>query len=423
MSAKKLGAKAIRERDRALKLANDRVKIANDLTSRIYDDIVRQGCVVFIGAGSTTEGKQEARTTFYAHIKELSEFAGDPPSFPELMQYFCDHMDGGHHNRLIREALSRIEEFCVRDSEANFFATRFTNALAEIPYFNRFVTTNWDPFLERSLDVLVPMVEDKDLAFWNDHKRQILKIHGCITRPYSIVATQSDYDTCMGQNKLIFNKPKDLMATKTFLFAGYSMRDPDFKKVWDSINGSLGHFANMAYALDPGAPDDQVSFWRERGIEIFRSADILFARALRERLEKEDLIPTSQFLGFLQRERDRITSIHLKMGQNSHGRFSSAMYQDGLLHELDSIFTATALGTMKKEDFDRDCGEKRRWLERAWRSEDLIEIAYRSGRVEVLERFNNRDKSRIPTYFHPDRLQPVSKLVDGKKYSSRPPRI
>src|SRR5260370_35644030 len=120
------------------------------------------------------------------------------------MQYFCSQSDGGHHNRLIREALSRIEGFCLR-GEDNYLAAMATDAFAEIPYFNRFVTTNCDPFLERSLDVLVPMVEDRDLAFWDDRQRQVLKIHGCITRPYSIVATQSDYDDCMSKNPVVFN--------------------------------------------------------------------------------------------------------------------------------------------------------------------------------------------------------------------------
>ena len=235
-------------KSRATKPPTDEFEISsNTLLSRIYDDIVRQVSVVFIGAGATTE-KPHYRETFYQHIKKLSELKDDPPSFPELMQYFCDQLDGGHHNRLIREALSRIEEFCVRDSEANGIATMFTDGLAEIPYFNRFVTTNWDPFLERSLDVLVPMIEDRDLAFWDDHKRQVLKIHGCITRPYSIIATQTDYDKCVGRNRLIFNKLKDLMTTKTFLFVGYSMRDADFRKIWESISNTLGHFAKLAYA-------------------------------------------------------------------------------------------------------------------------------------------------------------------------------
>lgn len=79
----------------------------------------------------------------------------------------------------------------------------------------------------------------------------MLKIHGCITRPHSIVATQSDYDASLSKNLLIFNKLKELMATKTFIFMGYSMRDEDFQEIWKTIAGVLGHFTKLAYAIDP----------------------------------------------------------------------------------------------------------------------------------------------------------------------------
>src|SRR5690242_2116207 len=168
--------------------------------------------------------------------KLIKQKAGYPesspsPSFPKLMEFYCTEMDGGHHNRLIREAISYLEEFFL-PGEKRTVATMACNLLAEIPYLNRFVTTNWDPLIERALDILVPIVEDRDLAFWDDRKRQVLKIHGCITRPHSIVATEADYNNCIAQNPLVFNKLKDLMATKTFLFMGYSMRDSDFQEVW-----------------------------------------------------------------------------------------------------------------------------------------------------------------------------------------------
>jgi hypothetical protein len=399
----------------------DAREVSRELVSRIQDAIIKENCVVFLGAGSTTERMRQGRPTFYECVRKLCKIRDRGRSFPELMQYFCDHIDGGHHNRLIREAINRIEIYCVR-GEDNFFATTFTDALAEIPYFNRFVTTNWDPFLERSLDVLVPMVEDRDLAFWDDSKRQVLKIHGCITRPYSIVATQSDYDACMKLSPLIFNKMKDLMATKTFLFSGYSMRDPDFESVWNLICGSLGHFAHTAYALDPNASDDQISSWGSRGIQIFRTTDVMFLRTLRSLFEKKQLIPASGFIEFLNRERRRISSLHVRMGQESVGKLSSAMYQDGLLHELESVVASARLGTKKKNDFDDDYGKTIERVERMREIGNPIEIAYWSGRAEVLSKLRRRDRSRTRTYFHPNRLTPISKLVKGPLFSRLTPR-
>jgi hypothetical protein len=292
----------------------------------------------------------------------------------------------------------------------------FTDSLAEIPYLNRFVTTNWDPFLERSLDVLVPMVEDRDLAFWDDRKRQVLKIHGCITRPYSLVATQDDYEKCTRKNPLMFNKLKDLMATKTFLFAGYSMRDADFQRIWGGIIDSLGHFTKLAYGLDPNATPDRVSFWKEHGIELLKVTDVMFVRTLRERLEKEQLIPSEQFLEFLKGQRRRVVSIHINLNQTSDGRLASAMYQDGLLHALEDVLTATTLGTKKKEDFEVDLREAEKRLEQFQRKRNTIETAYWSGRFEVVRRFINRTKAAIPPYFHPYRARPLAKLVSGQKF-------
>jgi len=285
--------------------------------------------------------------------------------------------------------------------------------LAEIPYFNRFVTTNWDPFIERELDVLVPVVEDRDLAFWDDKKRQVLKIHGCITRPYSIVATQADYDNCMTQNPLIFNKLKDLMATKTFLFIGYSMRDEDFREVWDTITRLLGRFGKLAYAVDPNLTAEAAGFWRDCGIELFKTSDITFIRCLREKLEKEGLVPTRRFLDFLHCQRRRIVSFHVKLNQSSNGGVVSAMYQDGLLHELDDVLSSIVLGTKRKEDYETDLSQTARIVKQAWAADNFIETAYWSGRREVLERFCDRDDSTIPPFFHPSRMVPIAKFVKG----------
>jgi hypothetical protein len=174
--------------------------ICTRLVNRLRADILNQSCVVFVGAGSTTE-RYYRDGGFYARIRMRTDFPkGDPtPSFPHLMQYFCDQVDGGRHNRLVREAISYLEDFCS-PGEPNRAARFVSSSLAVIPYFNRIVTTNWDPILEREMDLLVPMIEDRDLAFWDDNRRQILKIHGCISRPYSIVATQSDYDACTSKN-------------------------------------------------------------------------------------------------------------------------------------------------------------------------------------------------------------------------------
>jgi hypothetical protein len=389
---------------------------AISLVECLYGDIANESCVIFLGAGSTTERGIRGEG-FYELIKSKAKFPEKeaPPSFPKLMEFFCNRLDGGHKNRLIREAITYIELFSLPGEKRNT-AMMLTALLADIPYLNRLVTTNWDPFLEWSLGVLVPIVHDRDLAFWDDKKRQVLKIHGCITRPYSIVATEDDYSGCLKENPLIFNKLRDLMATKTFVFMGYSMRDSDFQEVWGTITSALGRFGKLAYALNPHATPESIEFWKQRGVQIVKTYDLQFVRCLIEKLEVEDLIPPRKLLGNFERQRKKIISVHLKLQQNSDGGMASAMYQDGLLHALSNVLSSTALGLKRKEDFENELGYGTKMLHQQIKKDDPIEIAYWSGRNEVFRRFCNRDASIIPPYFHPQKLAPTPKFVKGRSW-------
>jgi hypothetical protein len=380
----------------------------------LYDDIVRGQCVIFVGAGVTTEGDGPySKPTFYETIRQKANHPdADPlPSFPDLMEYFCNRVDGGLRNRLIREAIDRIEYFSV-PGEARDEATIFPDVLAQIPYFGCVVTTNWDPFLERSMGILVPVVEDRDLVFWDGRKRQILKIHGCITRPDTLVATRADYDACMLRNPLVFNKLKDLIATKTFIFVGYSMRDSDFQSVLDEVVCALGPLRRLAYVVNPSATPERIHQWKIAGIETLRGTGLIFLRDVRTRLEQQDLIPSQRFLACLRREERRIRKLHFDLNQNEEGGMASAMYQDGLLHALNDVLTHVELGRQHQE-FQRELGDWEGKLGRMRKERDIIEIAYVSGWCEVYRRFCQRAETAIPPFFHPYNLLPLHDYVKG----------
>ena len=390
-------------------------RAAATLVDRLLDEVVSDGCVAFIGAGSTTE--KYGGVGFYKLIQRKCGYPDEHPrlSFPQLMEYFCAKQDGGQQNRLIREAIDYIQDFCAA-GEMNRVATMTPRLLAGIPHFRTIVTTNWDPFLERSLDVLTPVVQDRDMAFWDDRRRQILKIHGCISRPYTIVATESDYRGAPKENELIFNKLRDLMATKTFIFLGYSMRDADFRELWAAITTRLGKFTRRAYAVSPNASPEDVEYWDKRGIEVVRVFDGMFLRKLRERLEKDGFVPTRSFLSFLAEERKRIVDIHINLSQNSAGGFASSMYQDGLLHELDHVLDAAQLGTKRRRDFEDDRADAKRNVAEAKRLDNIVEVAYWTGRYTAADYYCDQTKKSIPKYLHPESLVPTSRLVKGETW-------
>jgi len=320
---------------------------------------------LFLREQASTEGGVYSKPNFYEIIKAKCNYPKnkEAPSFPDLMQYFCDKIDGGQRNRLIKEIISRIEIFNY-PGEINRTATHFHKLLAEIPYFKRIVTTNWDTFFENCLNVLVPMVEDRDIAFWDDKKRQILKIHGCVTRPYTLVATKDDYEACIHRNSLIFNKLRDLMASKTFIFIGYSMSDSDFQLILDEIIQSLGRLRKLAYIYDPNATEEKIEFWQSKGFCVIKAHGLAFLNEIRKKLQEDGYMPSEEYISFLSNEQGRIIDIHVNFNQGeSDGAFASAMYQDGLIHMLSTVLSGATLGS-RKEDFEKSFSETEKNLQR-----------------------------------------------------------
>jgi hypothetical protein len=399
----------------------------SELPKELIEEIKSFNCVLFAGAGTTTESYH--RRTFLEHIKEKCKYPkkAKNQSFPEVMQYYCQKVDSGGKNKLIRETIEWIEYYSA-EGEPNRFATHFFREIARIPFFRTIVTTNWDPLCERTVNVLVPMVEDKDIPFWDDNKRQVLKIHGCVTRPHTIVATLDDYITCIQDRSrgAIFTKLRDLMATKTFIFVGYSVQDPDFRLIYDEVINNLGPFRRGAYVIDPKPKEDSIKHWEARGVRILKISGIIFARELIEQLEKDKLIPSKELIDHFENQLNRIIDIHLRTAgkQELAGAFSSMMYQDGLIHSLEHSIEGSRTGTLM-QDFVKQLNDYEETLnkyfkvlskyERKPKTDEpnyaLVEVAYWSGRVEALKRFVSNNKRDIPAFFSPYSLKPKNSMA------------
>ncbi len=393
------------------------------LPEELIEEVKSSNCVLFTGAGITTEH-------YYKHnfLKQMKEKCKYPKrarnqSFPEVMQYYCQKLDGGKKNKLIREIIEWIELFSA-EGERNRVATLFFREIARIPFLRTIVTTNWDPFCERALNVLVPMVEDKDIPFWDENKRQVLKIHGCVTRPQTIVATLEDYHSCMKDRSrgAIFTKLRDLMATKTFIFVGYSVQDPDFKLIYDEVINNLGPFRRGAYAIDPEPTKESVMEWEKRGARVLKIGGVVLARNLIKRLEKDKLIPSEELISFFEKQLHGIIDLHMKTSgkQEMAAGFASSMYQDGLIHSLEHIVASSMTGKSSMKDFKEELNGYEKRVDELWRAitryekkgtsdevgNALVETAYWSGRVEALKRFVANNKRDIPAFFSPLVLKP-----------------
>ena len=97
------------------------------------------------------------------------------------------------------------------------------------------VTTNYDELIE-------PLFPDYERVIGQTILRhpylsigEIFKIHGCVSKPTSLVLSKEDYDTFNTDKKYLSTKLLTYFAEHSFVLVGYSATDPNIKNVLTTL--------------------------------------------------------------------------------------------------------------------------------------------------------------------------------------------
>lgn len=98
------------------------------------------------------------------------------------------------------------------------------------------ITTNWDTFLNESFPDFNTYIGQQELLFSESISiGEIYKIHGCVSRPDSLVVTDSDYNDFNKRNAYLAAKLLTIFVEHPIIFLGYSLSDPNIQQIIDSI--------------------------------------------------------------------------------------------------------------------------------------------------------------------------------------------
>jgi hypothetical protein len=173
--------------------------------------------------------------------------------------------------------------------------------------FDIVCTTNFDFLLERQYELtpryVYPIVDEEQLAINSGNAGTLLlKLHADLHHPKRLVVTEADYDGFLTYYPLLATYLASLLITKTAVFIGYSLEDPDFRQIWRVVSERLGRSRRMAYTIAVNASSADVARFERRGVKVLnlpgsrdKYGEILAAafRELREYM-RENVIAVSK---------------------------------------------------------------------------------------------------------------------------------
>lgn len=155
----------------------------------------------------------------YLNIAEYFYLADESPNHQNYYQYISNKIGGEFESNIINDIIFKI-----------------------LPH--HIITTNYDHLLENSNEInstLYSVIKKDDDLLKNISEHYIIKMHGDIDDPKTIVLKESDYLNYEYTHTLISTYIKSLLIDHTFLFIGYSLNDYNLKLIISWIN----HFCEI----------------------------------------------------------------------------------------------------------------------------------------------------------------------------------
>lgn len=323
------------------------LKIDFTIDDHLISEVEQHNCVIFAGSGVSTEGGRTHPDTLYDILKHETK-RNDNIEFWKLVDIFQAQPNGRQKLlELVKSRFAYIDSF--RDLHWN--ATRFHRALGNAPYFRAIITKNWDRYFEDVIQA-TPFVYDSDIPFWESAKRPVIKIHGSIDNYSSIIASSEDYTLC---EERLREGPlgavvKQIFATRTCIFCGYSTKDKDFRRIFQTIQDGLGQFARTHYLVSPFVSEEEaLSLRSEFGIIAIRTDATHFVQTIKEHMQEKFCFSSDDIFDEVAKLLISFREMHLKFVESynpkddPHMIFATA-YQDGVLHAFERIVDRAMTG-------------------------------------------------------------------------------
>ena len=199
-------------------------------------DLIRQEKVIlWVGSGFSSYAGYPSSSYLRNIIIEKLRRSGDAPELQsDSLKEAADHYVAVNGRDSLIDILREYYGAAPQRSEVH-------EKLALINSIKYIITTNYDPLLEFAYQEKMEKITHEDeLPLLSDYQEStiLLKIHGDLSDPDSIVITTADYEK-MDKCSITLDKIKSLLAEYSVVFIGYSIRDSYIEEMLRDIDQRL----------------------------------------------------------------------------------------------------------------------------------------------------------------------------------------
>lgn len=216
---------------------------------------------VFVGAGISSASGMPLWGQLMERLKlDLGDQISGQANYLEIAELYETK-----HNR-------RSLALYLKDSlgDARFQLTKTHEIIVDLPV-QRIYTTNFDDLLEQACYIKQAnrtiIYDASQISFSDASKLAIIKLHGDLNHPRSLVITASDYYSYFSKNPAVADLLKVELQTRTVLFLGYSFSDFNLGLILGKVAAQSGPSRPLLYSLQLNPKPLAVQALNRRGVK------------------------------------------------------------------------------------------------------------------------------------------------------------
>lgn len=215
------------------------------IPNALVDAVGQRKAVLFAGAGMSYPSLQilghNVRDTIGSEIqKDCKDYDFSLRTFEDVCDEYVALND---RTGLVNRLAALIPQNAVPTA----------SHVVAVKAFRFIITTNWDLLFEAAYRQIGQgyqvLSSNQDAPNFNYDQHNLLKIHGSIDRPLTLIATSEDYESYEDTHKELLDRVADLLYNNTVLFVGYGLRDEHVRQLLTRIRRQRGPWARRMYAV------------------------------------------------------------------------------------------------------------------------------------------------------------------------------